>query len=61
MNRKHPYEKGGIGGDATKTSILTPQWMQTTFPKNKSDNMARSVERFGLRAENNRTFLVDKT
>ena len=24
LDRKRPYEKGGIGGDATKTSILTP-------------------------------------
>jgi hypothetical protein len=60
QNRKRPFEKNGQGGDATKTSILTPSWMQLDFPKNKSDTMKASVEKFGLRAENNRTFLCDK-
>jgi hypothetical protein len=59
-NRKKPLEKGGIGGDATKTSILTPTWMQIGYPKNNHDPMKGMVEKFGLRAEKNRTFLFDK-
>lgn len=27
MNRKRPFEKQGVGNDATVTSILTPSWM----------------------------------
>ena len=34
LNRKHPLERGGINGDVTKTSILTPTWMQINYPKN---------------------------
>lgn len=59
MNRKKPLEKGGIGGDATKTSILTPSWMQIGFPKNQTDFMKGTCQG-GLRQENNRTFLTDK-
>lgn len=39
MNRKNPLEKGGINGDVTKTSILTPSWMHLNYPKNKTDFM----------------------
>ena len=59
-SRKHPLEKGGVSQDATATSILTPSWMQIKFPKNKTDPMKARVEKFGLRQENNRTFLCDK-
>lgn len=38
LNRKKPVEKC-IDGDATKTSILTPSWMQIGYEKNKSDTM----------------------
>ena len=31
MNRKRPVEKG-VGGDVTKTSILTPSWMKIEAP-----------------------------
>jgi len=61
IDRKHPVEKGGIGGDVTKTSILTPSWMNLQYPKNKSDSMMATVEKFGLRNETNRTFLFDKS
>ena len=39
QNRKKPIEKFGVAGDATKTSYLTPQWMQLGYPKNKTDTM----------------------
>jgi hypothetical protein len=60
QNRKRPLEKGDGSGDATKTSILTPSWMAPQYPKNTTDPMKGSIEKFGLRAENNRTFLCDK-
>lgn len=59
-DRRNYLEKGGIGKDVTKTSILTPSWMQIGYPRNTTDNMKPMVERFGLRQENNRTFLCDK-
>lgn len=34
-DRKKPIEKFGMGGDASKTSKLTPAWMQTQFGKPK--------------------------
>jgi hypothetical protein len=49
-----------VASDATKTSILTPTWMQINYPGNTSDPMKATVEKFGLRQENNRTFLCDK-
>ena len=61
-NRKKPVEKYGVSGDAAKTSKLTPNWMQCQFPKNKSDFMQSVVpSTTNLRAEQKRTFLVDKT
>lgn len=33
MNRKKPLERGGNANDVTKTSILTPSWMQIPVPQ----------------------------
>ncbi len=38
-DRKKPIEKFGMGGDASKTSKLTPAWMQTNYGKPKHNNM----------------------
>jgi hypothetical protein len=60
-NRKKPVEKYGLAGDATKTSYLTPEWMQTGFPKNKTDTMKGVFpQTVNLRQENNRLFLMDR-
>lgn len=59
QNRKKPLEKSN-DGDVTKTSILTPSWMNMPYPKNKTDPMQGKAEKFGLRGETNRTFLFDK-
>lgn len=60
-NRNKPVEKVGVSDDATKSSKLTPNWMQCQYPKNTSDQMQRVVpSTTNLRAEKNRTFLVDK-
>ena len=60
-NRKRPVEKYGVSGDATKTSFLTPSWMQIGFPKNSSDPMQRvQPSGMNLRGETNRTFLIDR-
>ena len=60
-NRKKPVEKFGVAGDAAKTSKLTPNWMQCQYPKNKTDFMQSAVPNTtNLRAEKNRTYLVDK-
>lgn len=60
-NRKKPVEKYGVSGDATISSKLTPNWMQCQYPKNKDDFMKRAVPNTtNLRAEANRTYLVDK-
>lgn len=53
MNRKNPVERGAaMGGDVTKTSILTPSWMQIGFPRNSQDFMRSSIQG-GLKQENN--------
>lgn len=63
MNRRKPLERGGNANDNTKTSILTPSWMQipvepTKVPK--SDPLEATL--FGtLRKETNRTFLAEKS
>ena len=50
-----------MGGDATKTSFLTPAWMQTGFEKNKTDAMKGIMPvTVNLRQENNRMFLCEK-
>ena len=33
MNRRKPLERGGNANDNTKTSILTPSWMQIPIDK----------------------------
>lgn len=62
MNRRKPLERGGNANDNTKTSILTPSWMQIPVDKEavpKDDNFKQTI--FGnLRAEAKRTFLADK-
>lgn len=62
MNRRKPLERDGNANDNTKTSILTPSWMQIPVdPASapKSDPMGPAI--FGiLRKENNRTYLVEK-
>lgn len=55
MNRMKPVEKYNLSGDKTKTSYLTPSWMQTAFPKNTSDNFVQASSKFSKQ-----TFLVDK-
>lgn len=61
QNRKRPVEKYGVAGDKTKTSFLTPGWMQTGFPKNEKDSMKGVMPTyFNLRGENKRTFLCEK-
>lgn len=60
-NRKKPVEKFGVSGDAAKTSKLTPNWMQCQYPKNKNDQMKAVIPvTSNLRAEQKRTYLVDK-
>ena len=46
MNRKKPVEKYNLSGDKTKTSYLTPSWMQTGFPKNTTDNFVQASTKF---------------
>jgi hypothetical protein len=62
MNRKKPLERGGNSNDNTKTSILTPSWMQIPVPQEavpKSDPLEATT--FGvLRKENKRTFLSER-
>ena len=64
MNRRKPLEREGAANDNTKTSILTPSWMQIPIDKNsapKSDPMGLAIFGGGiLRKENNRTYLVEK-
>ena len=62
MNRKKPLEREGNANDNTKTSILTPSWMQIPINKEavpKSDPLHGTT--FGiLKKEQNRTFLAEK-
>lgn len=64
MNRRKPIERDFCATDSTKTSILTPSWMQIPIDPNsapKSDPMAAATFNGGvLRQENNRTYLVEK-
>lgn len=60
-NRKKPVEKFGVSGDAAKTSKLTPNWMQSQYPKNSSDPMKPVIPKTtNLRAEAKRTYLVER-
>jgi hypothetical protein len=62
MNRRKPLERGGNANDNTKTSILTPSWMQIPIPSHvtlKEDPLHATT--FGiLKKEANRTFLAEK-
>lgn len=62
MNRRKPLERGGNANDNTKTSILTPSWMQIAVDQAavpKGETFKQTV--FGnLRAESKRTFLTDR-
>jgi hypothetical protein len=62
MNRRKPFERGGNANDNTKTSILTPSWMQIPIPQEAiptSDPLHGTT--FGvLKKEANRTFLAEK-
>lgn len=62
MNRRKPFERGGNANDNTKTSILTPSWMQIPVPEGtapKGDPLHATT--FGiLKKEANRTFLAEK-
>lgn len=62
MNRRKPLERDGNANDNTKTSILTPSWMQIPVNKEavpKEDTFKQTI--FGnLRAETKRTFLSDR-
>jgi hypothetical protein len=63
MNRRKPLEREGNANDNTKTSILTPSWMQIPIDPNsapKSDPMGSAIFGKILRQENNRTYLVEK-
>ena len=63
MNRRKPLEREGNANDNTKTSILTPSWMQIPIDANsvpKSDTMGQAIFGKILRQENNRTYLVEK-
>lgn len=60
-NRQKPVEKFGVSGDAAKCNVLSPQWMQSQHPKNKTDQMQRQVpSTTNLRNESFRTFLMDR-
>lgn len=58
-SRKRPVEKAHLG-DATKTNRLSPQWMQILAEKPLYDPMKPSAAIVGVRAEKNRTILIDK-
>lgn len=61
MNRKNPLERSGNALDATKTSILTPTWMQIPVNKELIPKNPLESTTFGcLRQEANRTYLAEK-
>ena len=51
-----------MGGDVTKTSILTPSWMKLDYQNAPTRDPMKSTVQKGaaLRQENNRTFLADR-
>ena len=60
MNRRKPLERSGNSNDNTKTSILTPSWMQIPIPLNSIPKNPLHPTTFGcLRKENNRTYLAE--
>lgn len=61
MNRRKPLERAGNANDNTKTSILTPSWMQIPLPSTTPKHDPLEATTFGvLKKEKNRTFLVEK-
>ena len=51
----------GKSENSTKTSYLTPTWMQLNYPRNKQDTMVKAApHNVTVRNERNRTFLLDK-
>ena len=61
MNRRKPIEKMAVSENSTKTSMLTPSWMQSNYPRNTTDNMIRAApNNVTVRTEKNRLFLCDK-
>jgi len=63
MNRKQPIEKERLG-DASKVNVLSPTWMQVTHEKPGPDPLkligAKTEDGIIVKAENNRTILVEK-
>ena len=59
LDRKHPVEKERLG-DASKVNALSPAWMQVSHAKPGSDPLGPTSVKHGVRAEANRTFLVEK-
>jgi GH18 family chitinase len=62
MNRRKPLERQGNANDITKTSILTPSWMQIAIApeaKNKGDSF-KGVTFSNVRKDQNMTFLAEK-
>jgi hypothetical protein len=64
MNRKEPIEKIRLG-DASKVNVLSPTWMQVTHEKPGPDPLrvigAMAKDGVIVKAENNRTILVEKS
>jgi hypothetical protein len=62
MNRKKPIERDFKATDSSKTSILTPSWMQIPIAEgSKAPADPLKAATFGiLRKDQNRTFLAEK-
>jgi len=48
-------------GDASKVNALSPAWMQVSHAKPGPDPLCPAGVKHGVRAESNRTFLVEKS
>ena len=60
QDRKRPIEKERLG-DASKVNALSPAWMQVSHKKPGPDPLGSTAVKHGVRAEANRTFLVEKS
>ena len=60
LDRKRPVEKERLG-DASKVNALSPAWMQVSHAKPGPDPLCADSVKHGVRAESNRTFLVEKS
>mmetsp|Transcript_6072 Transcript_6072/g.10304 ORF Transcript_6072/g.10304 Transcript_6072/m.10304 type:complete len:175 (-) Transcript_6072:32-556(-) len=60
MDRTRPIEKMRLG-DASKVNMLSPNWMQLTHKKPDHDPLFPIGVKHGVRQENNRLFLVEKS